>query len=102
MRGGTEAGDGITIDDVYCFPADADQFTANDWSKYSEFSARSTIKKDSPLSHELVSRHDSRTLVLEAAQKVRALLEESQIVVPSGVELELSITMEWSSLKILE
>ena len=28
--------------------------------------------------------------MLEAAQKVRALLEESQIVVPSGVELELS------------
>ena len=28
--------------------------------------------------------------MLEAAQKVRALLEESQIAVPSGVELELS------------
>ena len=86
-----EPGDSITTDDVYfAFPADADQFTANDWSKYSKFSARSAIRKDGPLSHELVSRHDSRTLVLEAAQKVRALLEESQIVVPSGVELELS------------
>ena len=84
-------GDEIGAGDVYfAFPAEPRQYRANDWSKYSTFVATTNIKQDEDISQRNTVRQDDRSLVLEAASKVHQLISESGIVVPGGVDLELS------------
>ena len=86
-----EAGCVITREDVYfAFPAEPNQFTANEWSKYSSFITLKNIEKDGGVLRNLADQRDSRALVLSAANKVKAIIKESQIVIPGGVELEFS------------
>lgn len=86
-----QIGEVIGQGDVYfAFPPEIGQVTANDWSKYAHFRATLPIAKDAGLTPNNIQRNDIRAMVWDAAQKVRALLVESHITVPGGVDLELS------------
>jgi mannose-6-phosphate isomerase-like protein (cupin superfamily) len=85
------AGEFLSKDDVYfAFPPQQGQFLANDWSKYSSFKASKDIKTNAAVTSENASVSDSRGSVREAVEQVKALLRESGVVVPGGVDLELS------------
>jgi len=91
VRRDIQPGEVLHKEDVYfAFPPEEGQFTANDWSKYATFVATSSIAKDAALSGKNVKHDDVRTKTWEAAQQVKALLEESRITVPGSVDLELS------------
>lgn len=86
-----QAGEMVRREDVYfAFPPEEGQITANDWSKYASFTAQAPIAKDAALSAINTKYADVRSRVWDAAQRVKALLAESRITVPGGVELELS------------
>jgi sialic acid synthase SpsE/mannose-6-phosphate isomerase-like protein (cupin superfamily) len=86
-----KAGETISDKDVYfAFPPVDGQFTANDWSKYSIFKAISNISKDSAITPTNTERSDSREQVFNIAKKVASLIQESNIVVPGGIDLEIS------------
>lgn len=85
------AGEIIKRDDVYfAFPPQDDQFTANDWSKYATFTTQKAIRKDEAVSPENTQRSDVRENIWNIAQRVKNLLDQSQITVPGGVDLEIS------------
>lgn len=86
-----QAGDIIRQEDVYfAFPPERNQITANDWSKYVQFTATAGISRDVALSPENTNKIDVRSMVWEAAQRVKNLLAESNITVPGGADLEIS------------
>lgn len=91
LRHSVAAGDAISNDDVYfAFPPQEGQITANDWSKYAQALATTTIAKDEALSLTNASMSNARAQALEAVQLIKALLAESRITVPGGADLELS------------
>ena len=86
-----QAGETVRREDVYfAFPPEEGQITTNDWSKYASFTAQAPIARDVALSATNTQYVDVRSKVWDAAQRVKALLAESRIVVPGGVDLELS------------
>lgn len=86
-----EVGETIHSDDIYfAFPPEEDQFTANDWSKYSIFSTSSAVKKDVAISRANSNLSDVRAKIWEAAESVKQILKDSQITVPRSVDLEFS------------
>jgi len=84
-------GDVIERDDIdVAFPPEEGQFTANDWSKYAQFTASSDIEPNaavSPLNANLV---DTRSKVWEIVNRIRNFLKESSVVVPGSADLEIS------------
>jgi len=91
VRRDIQPGETLHKEDVYfAFPPEDGQFTSNDWSKYTTFAAKSPISKDVALSDDNTKHDDVRTKAWEAAQRIKALLEESRITVPGAVDLELS------------
>ena len=91
LRHDIEAGATITNDDVYfAFPPEDGQFTANDWSKYAQFTSTSKISKDAALTPTNARRTDTRDTIWKIAQKVSNLIQESKITVPGGIDLEIS------------
>jgi len=91
LRHSVQAGKVVNADDIYfAFPPEDDQFTANDWSKYAQFTVTRDVAKDGALSPANSVRKDSRQQVLEIAQRVKGLIDESKITVPGGVDLEIS------------
>jgi len=86
-----KAGDVLTADDVYfAFPPQDDQFTASDWSKYAVFKLTHDVPKDGAVKSENASKLDTRDKLLGIAQQVRQVIQDSNIVIPGGVELEIS------------
>lgn len=86
-----QPGEVLRKEDVYfAFPPEDGQLTANDWSKYATFVAKSPIIKDAALSGANTKHDDVRAKAWDAAQQVKALLEESRITVPGNVGMELS------------
>ena len=91
LRHDVKAGATITNDDVYfAFPPQDGQFTANDWSKYAQFTSTSKISKDTALTPTNAKRMDTRDTIWKIAQKVSNLIKESKITVPGGIDLEIS------------
>ena len=91
LRHDVKAGAAITNDDVYfAFPPEEGQFTANDWSKYAQFTSSSRISKDAALTPSNAKRMDTRDTIWKIAQKVSNLIKESKITVPGGIDLEIS------------
>ena len=91
LRHDVKAGATITNDDVYfAFPPEDGQFTANDWSKYVQFTCSSKISKDAALTPTNAKRIDTRDTIWKIAQKVSNLIKESKITVPGGIDLEIS------------
>lgn len=86
-----KAGEVIKREDVYfAFPPTADQYVANDWSKYSTFTAKTDIKTDEALSPSTSLKQDTRSKVLEIARRVKALLSESKVAIPGRMVMEIS------------
>jgi sialic acid synthase SpsE len=86
-----KVGETLNRDDVYfAFPPQDGQFLANDWSKYSSFQVTKDIQVNAAVTPENSSVFDTRTEVKAAVDKVKALLRDSGVVVPGGVDLELS------------
>jgi len=85
------AGQRITRDNFYfAFPPNDSQFTANDYSKYSEFVAHSEIKVNQAIGPENTTFTNTREKILDIARRVKNLLQEGKVIVPGGVELEIS------------
>jgi len=90
-RRSLEAGAVVNGDDVYfAFPPEQGQFTANDWSKYSVFTTTQAVACDGALTPVNTSRADTRDQVWNIAKKVAALIKDSGITVPGGIDLEIS------------
>jgi quercetin dioxygenase-like cupin family protein len=85
------SGERITRDNFYfAFPPNDSQFTANDYSKYSEFIASSDIEINQAIGPDNAKHANTREKILNIAQKVKSLLQEAKVTVPGGVELEIS------------
>jgi len=86
-----KSGEKITRENFYfAFPPNDDQFTANDFSKYSVFIAGSNIKENEPISPANTEHTNTREKILEIAKRVKTLLQEGSVTVPGGVDLEIS------------
>ncbi|BBO99460.1 N-acetylneuraminate synthase family protein [Sulfuriferula nivalis] len=85
------AGETIQREDVYyAFPPQVGQFTANDWSKYAELTSTTAIAQDAAVAPNNALYKDGRARVWDIAQRVKALLERTHIVVPGSADLEVS------------
>jgi N-acetylneuraminate synthase len=74
----------------FAFPPVPGQITANQWSKYSRFTALSALAEGSPLLLAQVATFNEREHVLAAVTAVRQLLQLGNIVVPGKSDLEIS------------
>ncbi|MDR3392970.1 MAG: N-acetylneuraminate synthase family protein [Sulfuriferula sp.] len=85
------AGEIIDSDDVYfAFPPQPDQFTANDWFKYAEFTTSSAIGQDEAITPANAGYEDRRARIWDIARQVKEMLSRTHIVVPGGADLEVS------------
>lgn len=86
-----KAGEVLRSADVYfAFPPEDDQYTANDWSKYVQCTARAEIAVDAAVTPANATLLDQREKVLAIVQTVKALLQKSGITFPGRTELEIS------------
>lgn len=84
-------GDALTNDNVYfAFPPEEGQFTANDWSKYSQFNATEDIEPHRAISPQNTQRIETRQKILSIVQRVNQFLKDSHVVVPGSAELDIS------------
>ncbi len=85
------AGDIIDHKQVYfAFPPNDTQYTANNFSKYSEFTAIDDIDTNEPISPNNALSKNIREKLVFIAKKVKNFLLQSKITIPSGVGLEIS------------
>lgn len=86
-----EKGERIRTADVFlAMPSLDGQITANDLSKYAEFYAESSIGVNEPVMMSNTSRRETRQKVYGVVQRVKELLQDSGVVVPPMVDLEIS------------
>lgn len=91
LRRPVAKGQRIKSDDVFfAIPTQSGQITANDWSKYSQFTATRDLPADAPVMAEATERKEVRAKVLSIVGRVKQLLKESKGVVPGEAELEIS------------
>lgn len=85
------AGDIILQDDIYfAFPPDDNQYTANDWSKYVQCTAKKEIPADAAISFGNAELRDLRGQILHIAHSARNLLNQGGITFPGCTDLEIS------------
>jgi sialic acid synthase SpsE/D-lyxose ketol-isomerase len=85
------AGEILGSEDIYfAFPPQSEQFTANDWFKYAEFTATAAIAQDAAIAPANANCKDRRARIWEIAEQVKEMLSRTQIVVPGGADLEVS------------
>jgi len=75
---------------LLAIPTQPGQLTANDWSKYSEFYAETGIPANSPILLTQVQKLDHQDKISEITEKVKDLITQSGILVPSRLDLEIS------------
>jgi sialic acid synthase SpsE/quercetin dioxygenase-like cupin family protein len=81
----------IAAEDVFfAFPLQPGQVAANDFSKYRSFTAKIPLAANGPLLWSDVSSRDNRKGVWDVVQKIRAFVEQHNIVIPPRSEFELS------------
>ena len=86
-----KAGQIIQQEDVYfSFPSQDNQISANDWSKYSHFVSKTDITLDQQIDSTNTNQSDIRNKVWDIAQKVKALLRDSKVIVPGRIIMEIS------------
>lgn len=84
-------GQRIRSEDVFfAIPTTPGQITANEWSKYTHFTATEDLAVDAPVMGEQVQSKEVRAKVLSIVGRVKQLLAESKGVVPGEAELEIS------------
>lgn len=87
IRPGERLRDG---DVFFAIPTQAGQVTANDWSKYTHFTATDDIAAGAPVMGTHTRREEVRARILSIVERVKALIAESRGVVPGEAELEIS------------
>ena len=86
-----KSGERVTRDNFYfAFPPNDSQFTANDYSKYSEFIAKADIEPNQAIEPSNTNHTNTREKILDIARRVKELLQKGNVTVPGGVELEIS------------
>lgn len=75
---------------MLAMPTQPLQVTANDLSKYTQFTALTDIPAHAPVFMRDTARVDIREKVNEIVQRVRALLQESRVAVPAKTDFEIS------------
>jgi len=84
-------GETLNKDNIYfAFPPETGQYTANDWSKYSRFTALQDIAPNQAVSPENTQRVETREKILDIVQRVNQFLKESHVVVPGSADLDIS------------
>lgn len=84
-------GEVVQAADIYfAFPPVEGQLTANDWSKYSIFTASEAIAADAPLAPGNTDVRHIREKVSAIVQQAKAQLRAGHVVVPGRVDLEIS------------
>lgn len=90
-RRAVAAGEVVQASDVYfAFPPQEGQLTANDFSKYSIFTASQAIAADAPLHAGNTQVRGIRDKVWDIVQRVKAQLRDGHVVVPGRITLEIS------------
>lgn len=85
------AGEKIKREDVYfAFPPQDGQYTANDWSKYVQFTAIAPVAIDEALTPTKIDCSNTREQVWDIVKRVKTFLRESQVIVPGSAELDIS------------
>lgn len=72
----------------FAFPNESGQLVANDFGKYKDFYAKNDIKKNGAVVN--VKVIDSREKIYEIVKRIDKFLEESGVVTPQKVDLEVS------------
>ena len=86
-----KSGERVSRDSFYfAFPPDESQYTANDYSKYSEFFASYDIDVDQSIGPYNCVHTNTREKILEIAGRVKKLFQEAKVTVPGGIHLEIS------------
>jgi len=77
-------------DVMLAIPAMDGQISANNLSKYIEYTALTDIAANAPISLEQVASHDQREQVYAVVQTVRKMFRKAHVRVPGQVDLEIS------------
>jgi sialic acid synthase SpsE/mannose-6-phosphate isomerase-like protein (cupin superfamily) len=81
----------LTKEDIFfAFPITEHQLSANDWSKYIDYTLLNDIKKNEPIFVSDVQIFDRQTLIQNAYEKVKSLLVKSNVAIPENFQMELS------------
>lgn len=84
-------GEALRREDVYfAFPPHEGQYTANDWSKYMEYTATADMAKDEPVTPGSARQKDRREQIWNIVQRVNAFLKRSGAIVPGSADLDIS------------
>lgn len=85
------AGTILSANDVFfAFPPEAEQVTANDWSKYVSHILNEPVNANSPIMARQTTVQYHRQHVLAAVKAVRSLLRQGNVILPGLSELEIS------------
>lgn len=85
------AGTILSASDVFfAFPPEAEQVTANDWSKYVSHILNEPVSTNSPIMARQTTVQHHRQHVLAAVKAVRSLLRQGNVILPGLSELEIS------------
>ena len=79
-----------SADVEFAFPTSAGQVTANEWSKYTKFTATKNLSPGEAVTNEAVSTFNLRENVGSIVKRVKTLLDEARVVVPKIADLEIS------------
>jgi sialic acid synthase SpsE/quercetin dioxygenase-like cupin family protein len=86
-----QAGGVLKSDDIFlAIPASPGQLTANDLSKYTEYTLRADVEEGGAIVTELVDAIDHRERVHEIINEVKDMLRQSGLAVPAMVDMEIS------------
>jgi sialic acid synthase SpsE/mannose-6-phosphate isomerase-like protein (cupin superfamily) len=86
-----KTGDIITRESIYfAFPPNDTQYTANDFSKFSEFTATTDIEINNQVGPDNTIKKNTRKKYLAIAEKVKNLLLNAKINPPKSTGLEIS------------
>jgi sialic acid synthase SpsE/mannose-6-phosphate isomerase-like protein (cupin superfamily) len=81
----------LTEDDIYfAFPPQNGQYTANDWSKYFEYTTKEDISINSAISPNNCLQKDEGAQIWGIVKDVRDFLKNSHVVIPGSAALEIS------------
>ncbi|OGC07794.1 spore coat protein [candidate division WOR-1 bacterium RIFOXYD2_FULL_36_8] len=84
-------GEQINSDDLFfAIPTVEDQITANDFSKYIDYSVKQDIHVNQPILFSSVSQIDNREKIYKIVKLVKKVLQDGHINVPGMLDLEIS------------